>query len=256
MAPETIYLASVLLEPNRWTPGKIPGLRLSPWLDRIAEAGFDGVELWENHALLADDTEKDALIQATLSFPIFNSYVNLRSDGRDAREKVAAMARALGARAIKFNFSHDAAKRGEELSELNQWAQSLSGIKLLCECHPGTSVEEPEQAAAALASCPEVGIVVHPLNTPQLEAWLSLFGKRVCHSHIQWMVTEGRFKPLSQCRELLEERLQILRRHRYQGSYTIEFTGGVAEAPEDPGQLFQTAVHDLACLRETLGRIN
>ena len=51
-----IFLSSVLLEKNRWD-SRIPSLKISDWLRSIADAGFDGVELWENHLLLADAAE-------------------------------------------------------------------------------------------------------------------------------------------------------------------------------------------------------
>lgn len=47
-----VLIGTILLEPNRWKPGKLPSFRVSQWLDRFADAGFAGVELWENHAAL------------------------------------------------------------------------------------------------------------------------------------------------------------------------------------------------------------
>jgi hypothetical protein len=37
-----VYLGTVLLEKNRWTPDKRPSFAVSDWAARIAAAGFDG----------------------------------------------------------------------------------------------------------------------------------------------------------------------------------------------------------------------
>ena len=57
------YLASILLEPNRWKPGRPPSIRVSEWSARAAAAGFDGWELWENHYRLAEPDEQRRLEQ-------------------------------------------------------------------------------------------------------------------------------------------------------------------------------------------------
>lgn len=48
-----IYIATVLLEPNRWAPGKIPTVRVGDWLDRFAEAGLVVVRRDPDGRLLA-----------------------------------------------------------------------------------------------------------------------------------------------------------------------------------------------------------
>ena len=40
-----IYLGTVLLERNRWTPDRIPTFKVSEWAASIRAAGFDGVIL-------------------------------------------------------------------------------------------------------------------------------------------------------------------------------------------------------------------
>ena len=55
-----IYIGTILLERNRWTRDKKPTCLVSEWIPRFKEAGFDGMELWENHAALASSTELKA----------------------------------------------------------------------------------------------------------------------------------------------------------------------------------------------------
>ena len=85
----SIYLGSICLEPNRWSPGKLPSYRVSDWLQRIDGAGFDGIELWENHFLLADATEKSALAAAA-PLAIYNSYALPDSGSAEARAASAS----------------------------------------------------------------------------------------------------------------------------------------------------------------------
>ena len=56
-----IYISSVLLEKNRWGT-RVPSLKVSDWSQRMFDAGFDGIELWENHLLLADAAEREAVL--------------------------------------------------------------------------------------------------------------------------------------------------------------------------------------------------
>ena len=67
LAPGTVLLGTVALEPNRWRtvdPSGSPVTRLSSWLDQVAAAGFDGLELWERHAT-TDPTEATATTTGT-----------------------------------------------------------------------------------------------------------------------------------------------------------------------------------------------
>jgi len=98
-----IYIGTILLERNRWSPGKVPTYQVSEWMDRFKRDGFDGMELWENHAALCSDDELARLEQAPLPVVVFNSYAGLGDGGLPEREQATRLANRLGARAIKFN---------------------------------------------------------------------------------------------------------------------------------------------------------
>ena len=71
MKTNEIFLGTILLEPNRWpdkaestysrlqklSPFKqgTPQILASQWMERVVADGFDGIELWANHALLCSD---------------------------------------------------------------------------------------------------------------------------------------------------------------------------------------------------------
>ena len=61
-----VLIGSILLEVNRHRSGRTPTYRVSDWLERFREAGFDGVELWENHATAAPEEEVQALAASPL----------------------------------------------------------------------------------------------------------------------------------------------------------------------------------------------
>jgi sugar phosphate isomerase/epimerase len=245
-----IYLGSVLLESNRWTRERLPTFRVSEWTDRSAAAGFDGIELWENHCALADPAERAALQAAHLPVTIYNSYVMLRADGEPARRQAAAFVRELKAPAVKFNVGADPETLESELRTAREWAAGMPGVRLLCECHPGTALEDAATAAAALAGYPEIGVIVHPCNRADLPDWLRHLGPKIRHAHVQMVTAQRRRWRLCDQPTLARERLAMLRDGGFTGSLTIEFTAGVGVAPESREALFAAACADLAFLRE------
>jgi len=246
----SIHIGTVLLEPNRWTAEKEPSFCVSDWLERFAEAGFDGVELWQNHALKADERERRALADATLPIPVFNSYASFSEEGRELRAATVDWVKQLGCRALKFNVGKDPDLVKQELNTAREWAGEMPGVQLLCECHGGTSLEDPETAARVLADYPEIGIIVHPFTDPKLPDWVRLFGKRVMHAHSQFVDKDWRRTRLREQPALVRERLRILWDVGINGSMSIEFTAGVAAPPEDCEQLFSAACDDMNFLRE------
>lgn len=245
-----VYIGTILLEPNRWTGEKKPSFRVSDWLERFSEAGFDGVELWQNHALGADDAERSALAESPSPISVFNSYASLGPEGRDTRAKTTEWVKQLGCRAIKFNVGKDSERLEPELKTVVEWGRGMPGVQLLCECHGGTSLEDPETAAAALAEYPEIGIIVHPFGDPKLPDWLRLFGQRVMHAHSQYADENGQRVRLSEDPGPVRERMTMLWDAGFDGSISIEFTAGVAAPKEDPQRLFESACDDMAFLRK------
>lgn len=245
-----ISLGTVLLEANRWAKDRTPTYRVSEWLERIAAAGFDGIELWENHATLAGSEERSALRGSTVPVRVFNSYVPLDAGGEKARRDVAGLVRELNAGALKFNVSNSPETLESQLHTVREWASLMPGVDLLCECHPGTALEDPAVAARALVGFPEIGVIVHPFSSPDLATWFEHLGPRIRHAHVQMRDPEWRWLRLRDRPALVRERLAILRGAGYAGSFTVEFTAGVGAAREDLEELFASACDDLAFLRE------
>lgn len=84
-----IDIGTVLLEANRRTAAKQPGFAVSDGLGRSAATGFAGIELWQNHALLATGHEQEALRSSPVPLAVFNRYVTLDAAGAEGRAQVA-----------------------------------------------------------------------------------------------------------------------------------------------------------------------
>jgi sugar phosphate isomerase/epimerase len=246
-----ILIGSILLEANRWKPGKVPTYPVSEWRDRFVAAGFAGIELWENHALLSPAHEQSALASPDpLPTLVFNSYAGLENstESASARALAADWCRRTAATGMKFNFGPDPARRDEYLAGARHWLSLLPPhTKMLCECHGGTIAEEPASARQlldALGPNSRVGAIVHVMEAPERVAqWIHTLGPdRLTHAHV-W-IREPEWT--------LPDRFAALHAGGFRGSFTMEFTAS-ARKPETPIEsLWAECLHDLARVRQAL----
>lgn len=267
-----VYLGSILLEPNRWpdrADAVYPYLRrmtreagtdqgpprtvVSEWLGRAAADGFDGVELWENHALFASEAELARLADAPLPISVYNSYFNLDDDGGLRRDLALELVRKLNARAVKYNFGHERNRTAEYLRNLRAWTAQLDpSVRMIDECHSGGLYAGPADAAAMQIQLGDPRFVgtVHFKGTyddgHSFADWVGALGPRLGHVHAPRVVEWGR--------DAVRRMVQTLRQHRFTGSITIEFTTGIDwGAPQpDVETLYRSAVADLRMLKETM----
>ncbi len=251
-------IATVLFERNRWTPHKQPSFKVSEWAARYADAGFNGIELWENHLLLAEAGEQEALKSAPIPVNILNTYCTFDDAGASGRKASAALAAGLGVRGIKFNLGGDPLLTEQYMVNLSAWQNELpADCRLLCECHAGTVLEDPARATEILGPLQgQVEIIVHAFGGDDdalLKGWLDLFGPLLTHAHAAGTFTPDHgFLPLRDLEGLVRHRVGILSNGGFSGSWTLEFTAGVAGPREDMDQLMSAAADDLLFLREVL----
>jgi sugar phosphate isomerase/epimerase len=176
--------------------------------------------------------------------------------GRAYRARAAELAVRLGARGIKFNVGKDPAARDTYLRTVRAWRAELpDDVHLLCECHPGTIIEEP---AAAKAFFDELGtggwgIIVHPFSKLEsLPAWFDAFGPAIVHAHLQMRTDDWTAIRFDRRPERAKEAVRIMRAAGYTGSCTFEFTEGMNAPGENADDLFANALIDLAFLKEIL----
>jgi sugar phosphate isomerase/epimerase len=251
-----VHINTIILERNRWSGDRVPSYLVGDWLGRFADAGFDGIELWQNHALMADEQELSRLAAADPPVRVFNGYAKFVDSGVEHRRRADELAVRLGADAIKFNLNNDRGAWDSQLAHVRQWRDELDeSVTLLCECHPNTLLEEP---SAARRFFDQLGsdnweIIVHPFSRfSSLGAWLAEFGPKVTHAHLQ-MDTADRGRVLYRREgDLARRAVAMMTQAGFTGSWSLEFTEGIGES-ENIETLWQNALDDLAFLRELLG---
>jgi len=250
-----IYFSTVLLDKNRWG-SREPSLKVSDWLPAIADGGFDGLELWENHLLKADDDEKNLILSGPLPVRVLNTYCDFDAGSSADREKSARLARDLNVSGVKFNFGNKIECVEEYRENLIKWQKNLpAGCRLLCECHPYTVLEDMEKAAEILQPLLDrVEIIIHAFGSVGSD-WkrrLELFGKRITHIHVAGGGEEGyRYSPLASSGKI-EEGLSMLEGSGIEPTWTIEFCDGVASKGEVVEDLLNNAIADAKTLRKKL----
>ena len=250
-----IYIGSVLLEKNRWTEHKQPSFRVSDWMERFREDGFDGVELWANHA--ADAAELELLRTSTRPISIFNSYAAFSGAERAEREQSARLTETLKSPRVKYNVGADREQRETYMENLRTLRNQLpAAVTLLCECHPGTLIEDAPDAQRFFdeLGLKGHGIIVHPFSRREtLVEWFETFGPAIQHAHLQMRDENDRMTRFDRHPRQVRDALNIMKDYGFQGSFTLEFTEGTGQPDEDIETLYGNALRDFAYLNEMLG---
>jgi len=266
-AGATILLGTVAIEPIRWVrpvgaarpETATAPIHLAAWMDRVADAGFDGIEVWEPHVLGALMAERDRIVQHALPIVVWNSYVSLDDDDPAQRAAIGEAATAAGATGIKYNVGNDPAQVDAYAARVAAWLEVLpDAVRLLCECHAGTAIAEDPALAARLfqrAGGPErVQAIVHTHESDEhLRARFDHYGERIAHVHVNFLDPNGLAPPLAQREDRLVEVVSLLRSRGFDGSWTIEFCHGLNTDRDRPDALIDQAADDLAVLRRILG---
>ncbi|WP_221565866.1 hypothetical protein [Alkalihalobacillus sp. TS-13] len=249
------YINTVLLEKNRWETERVPSIKVSEWVDTLISDDLDGIELWENHALKAEEGEVENLKHSSLPVKIYNSYVRFEEGFINERIQAAEMVNKLGAKKVKFNFGNEVTLRHDYIRNLLDWKTMLPlDCQLICECHPGTIMEDPLVVSEVFndIGMDNLGAIVHPFH-PQtdLQSWFDHIGAFIVHAHVS-LYEEQSFHLLESKMDFVRDRLKILKDQNYEGSYSIEFTEGTASEFETPSLLYTNALRDFEVLRKEL----
>lgn len=254
-----VLIGTVALEPNRWgaiSKDRRPQLRAADWIDRAEAAGFDGIELWEHHAMLAAGDDLARIEASGLPVAILNSYVSFDDESDAAREAAADWATRLRCVGIKFNVGRDATQIDDCIARLRRFADRLpEQTRLVCECHAGTVAEDPATAKRILEAVgpPErVQALVHlGEDASTIASMFDALGDRIRHVHVNFLKQGA--PVLAEISDDLRMRVERLWKLGFEGSYTIEFVNGVGTSRDTPAELVEAAVSDLVTLREALG---
>ena len=260
MKPPSIYLGSIVLEPNRWSllrQDRRATITLSDWLDEIAAAGFDGVELWEPHLTEADGAEVQRILSHPIGVAIYNSYVGFDDEADDARTEASSWVRRSGAFGVKWNTGagRNSAALDAYADRAARWAAQLPGIRTICECHDGSAMDRPEAAERVLTRAgppDQIQALVHTHDAADnLRAKFDAYGDRITHVHINHL-PEGQ-PPLADHRDEFASTTELLAELGFTGTWTIEFVHGLGTDRDTPAQMLAQAADDLTVAREILG---
>jgi sugar phosphate isomerase/epimerase len=251
-----IYIGTVLLEKNRWS-SREPSFPVSEWLDRFERAGFNGVELWENHALSAPVEEQQEIAMSKFPIAIFNSYASCDDEGETERKRAVELVGKFNSKGMKFNLGKQASCEEMYIKNVKAWREKFAGdFRMLCECHPGTIIEEPEKASGVFDKLgrDKYQVIYHPFlyETEVVQRWFRFLGDLTTHIHVQIRTTDDKIVQLKTREGHFKDILQVLKDRGFNGSWTVEFTNGVGEPHEDIEELFKAAAEDLNFLREHL----
>jgi len=253
-----IYFSTVLLDNQRWTKEKNPSLPVSTYYEALLGAGFSGIELWEFHYTNSSKQERTALEAQTGNTPIYNVYCTMADADAERRDKSLEIAGKIGATGIKFNTGGDPSKWDEYVRNCKIWRdQAPDNLRLLCECHPGTVIEEADEARKFFdqVGMEKFGIIVHPFSRHEsLREWMELFGPHVSHMHLQMRdpVDEDKFVLFEEREDVVEDSLRILREEGFFGTYSLEFTKGTRTKNDRQEILFKNAIKDLNYIKGML----
>lgn len=233
MSVTKIYLATVGLDPNRWG-SREPAFAISDWLTRFSEDDFDGVELWEYHYTRTDEAEQARIIEHRDIIPLFNTYAGFTSsdEHKQQRRAAAEAITKLETVGVKYNLQNKPECLDEYRENLQQWAEQVpASCRLLCECHPGTVLENLEDAAAFFKDLDpqRFGIIAHLTSEAErLDPWLQTFGERVCHLHVQRR--DPADDPATETgKQSMHAMVDILKNNNFTGTATIEFSRGLGK---------------------------
>ena len=257
-----ILLGTVAIEPNRWgsiTPDRHPRTSVAEWLDRIAAAGFDGLELWDGHLVHAAPSARDRLLSSDVPIRIFNSYVGFDDPDDAERRAVAELVATSGARGVKFNVGNDPALEGAYTERLATWLEALpDDVAAICECHDGISIAEAPTVAARILDgagpSHRAQALVHTHDSVErLAAKFDALGDRITHVHVNLLDFATLSHPrLAEAEDRLGTCVDQLRGYGFDGSWTIEFVAGVLSDDDHPAALLDQAAADLTVLRRLL----
>ncbi len=257
-----VLLGTVAIEPNRWAtvdPSGQPTTELSAWLDAIADARFDGIELWERHFSAVDDSEAGRIVEHPLETRVFNTYASFDEPADDVRRAAATNAGRTGASGVKFNVGNESDQRDLYADRLAAFVDDLpAGTAALCECHSGISIAEEPAVAAAIfdraGSADRVQAIVHTHESlDHLRTRFDAYGDRITHVHVNFLgVGDPGAPPLANVRTELEARINLLDQLGFAGTWTLEFVHGLLTDADRPGPLLEQAAVDLTLLRDLL----
>ncbi len=264
-----LMLNSIALEPNRWTREKIPHFALKNLLAPINDAGFDAVEVWQNHLALLDSRAvqelKEAAEDSGVDFPAVGIYPAFHLDppGRDEERSrilsIAAKAAEIGAKVLKMmpgtipsaELDPELKRKSEVfVSELLE-ATGTYGLTFTLETHDGTLADDTDALQSFINSLGSERLKVcwQPYDFRHTGKAIALFdelSEHIIHLHLQGRKS-GEMELLEHADIDYARVLQHIKATGFDGYASIEFVRDcVSESPEsfDLSRVLSNAARD------------
>jgi len=258
-----IYINTGALEIYRWAPScplteRPITLNISEWVPQIAAAGFDGIELWEPHAMRCGAAERTAQQKKLAPLAVFNCYVDFGHIPDASARSVAARIGELNSHLVKYTLPRRI-PLATAIANLRLWSEELPEETILCnEIHANCYGETPAEAAQLRTLLPEPrwGEIIH-LAEPveKMRALFDVLGDRIRHCHAVFcdtLMPQGELQPCAPGSR--NPQLRVLAGLNYQGSFSIEFVRGArwnVVLPEpDAAESLRFAAEDARKIRE------
>ncbi len=265
-----VNFSTLLLEKNRWN-GKGPSLLVTDWIEPIGEAGFSGVDIWINHLLLSSRSDWDAirdlcsesdLVLACLSTALPTDDGDKSQRFRDSILEACDYFRPEG---LKFNLPDEGPRHsledalGDSLEVVRAWSQDLARDTILLY-EPSTDENAVEKVSFARKALPAGRFkgVLHPflLSLSDFDEALASNGDFIGDLGVQAQKS-GQYLLLEDAEDEFAAVVAKARKRGYQGTWSLQFTKGVATpglstAKENIDTLFDNAERDLNFLIDAI----
>lgn len=197
-----LYLHTIALEPARWTPQR-RSLDLPELLPRIADCGFDRIEIYEPHLEIATGPETllAALLANGLSAPILSSYLNLNplktsdAEWRSGADQLVEHVGLYGFKAVRLFPGQgmdpaDNAATARFVERLRELAERLPRTELWLETHDHSLADDPTLMVRIVEElgAPNLGLLFQPtvFNDPDaIRSQFALQLPHIRHVHLQ-----------------------------------------------------------------------
>lgn len=202
-------LGTIALEPNRWTAFREPRMDIIELLPAIRRAGFDQLEIWQNHISLRSLSTIHALRakgdETGVAFTYIGVYPVFTATGLEAREQervqadILDKAEILGTHRLKIMLACGL-KGGEATPDqlrqvadrFGRWYREATarGIHMAVELHGGTIFDPVEAGERFTQAHPELDFTIcyQPYDfqdTVKAMALADRFSGRISHIHLQ-----------------------------------------------------------------------
>jgi sugar phosphate isomerase/epimerase len=274
-----LLLNTIALDPNRWTPEKIPYYTLDRLLPHIAGTDFKALEVWQHHVSQASESDvqwyRKLADDLGLTLSILGLYPRLHLEGEAGQQEMddiqhlLDVAGILGAELIKI-FPGSLGTEGvtdaeydRSMAFMQEMARraAAADLTITCETHANTLCDTREACLRFLrdVNAENLKVCYQPYDftdTARAIVDYEALAEHVIHVHYQGR-KHGEMVLLQHADLDYEAITDVLMTHGFDGSLCIEFVKDcVVPTPADFDlmQVLNNARRDYSFVRQAVAR--